>query len=367
MSKLLEKNKDIIHVAIEVVVLTIIAYVFNSKIQKLSSEVTLLNLRIAEQDKKFKEYDRIIYSLTNDKYTAKTYTEFKPEPIFKQNSPKNNVKETVKPTKQVKPVKEIFIEREPVDIPISIPKTQSVKQNKVNTQEKQRANVQLQEIAERDNVQRDNVQEIKQINNPCLYNDSSETTSDLDAELEKELQELEKDKLVSSEPVRRNILKIENEQIQKNIQETLQTKNNSCESASRIQSPVLIPTFETLHDNFKLNKEKTCNADVCSSNDDGVCSREDGVCLNDDGVCLNDDGVCLNDDGVCLNDDGVCSSEDGVCSSSVCSSEVCERSNENNTSERSSSDKDIQEISTADMEEYNPNGTFLEMIFQKSN
>jgi hypothetical protein len=330
MSKLLEKNKDIIHVAIEVVVLTILAYVFNSKIQKLSSDVALLNLRIAEQDKKFKEYDRIIYSLVNDQYTAQA--QFKPESIFNQNSPKNNLKETAKPTKQVKPVKEIFIEREPVDIPIIIPKTQSVKQNKVNTQEKQRANVQLQEIAERanvqrDNVQRDNVQEIKQINNPCLYNDSSETTSDLDAELEKELQELEKDKLVSSEPVRRNILKIENEQIQKNIQEALQTKNNSCDSVSRIQSPVLIPTFETLHDNFKLNKEKTCNADVCSSNDDGVCSSEDGVC----------------------------------------SSEVCERSNENNTSERSSSDKDIQEISTADMEEYNPNGTFMEMIFQKSN
>jgi hypothetical protein len=296
MSKLLEKHKDIIHVVIELVVLTVIAYIFNSKIQKLSSEVKILNLRIEEQDKKFKEYDRIIYSLTKQPCTQN-----KSSAIFKENSSKQNVKDNITA------VKEIFIERKPIDIPINIPKTQcNLEKNKEE--------------------------------NKYLYNDSSETTSDLDAELEKELQELQKDQLISPEIILTDhtILKIENEQIQKNIQETLENYNtkDNYQHTSKIQSPVLIPNFETLHDNFQLNKEKSCENSYCEQNSLDNYNQQSSDQYNEK-------------------------------SNSRKSSRESRSRRSSRQSSRPSSDKDIQEVSTADMEEYNPN--FREMIFEKSN
>jgi len=67
MSKVLEKNKDIIHIICEVVAFSILTYIFTSKYKKLSNEINMLNNRIMEQDKKFEEYDIIIRNLSQNK------------------------------------------------------------------------------------------------------------------------------------------------------------------------------------------------------------------------------------------------------------------------------------------------------------
>jgi len=247
MSKVLEKNKDIIHIVCEVVAFSILTYIFSSKYKKLSNEIVMLNNRITEQNKKFEEYDIIISNLSQNK---RSNIELKPKcvEILQENRKQQTIKKD-------KPLQET-IQKQPI---------QQVQSTKVQKPSQQIQKQPIQQV-QSTKVQKPSQQiyQEKQ-NNSVLYNESSETTSELDAQLENELKELDTE-------ISKNysLLQSKNEEIQKEIrQETKQETNEEnkkenekqhfgevIEVFSRIQSPVLIPEFMLLHENIKFDLSK---------------------------------------------------------------------------------------------------------------
>ena len=231
MSKVLEKNKDIIHIVCEVVAFSILTYIFTSKFKKLSNQIVFLNNRIIEQDKKFEEYDMIIRNLS-------------------QNKRSNNVE--LKPTfksKGVEIMQENPEQRKEQTINKTVPQTTQSqpiqRQNKKPIQQQVKPVMRIPQPIPHPVVKHNT-------DNTVLYNDSSETTSELDAQLENELKELDTE--ISA---KYSLLQTENEQIQKELQTCNTGGSQTCsQTCSRIQSPILIPEFIRLHENVTFDLSK---------------------------------------------------------------------------------------------------------------
>lgn len=147
MSKLLE-NKQIIHIAAEIVVLIGITFYFSSKNKKLSDHIEDLSQRLEEQEDLIQKHEQIIRQLVQAMNAQNNGL------VHKKQLANNDTKNVAKPKKKVK----------------------SASQPRVN----------------RPTVTFNDNEEVKEIESDDSHDEySSEDDSMLDAEIAEELQELQ--------------------------------------------------------------------------------------------------------------------------------------------------------------------------------
>ena len=181
MSKLLE-NKQIIHIATEIVVLIGITFYFSSKNKKLLSHIEDLSQRLEDQEDLIQKHEQIIKQLFNTVNNLGNISQPINIPIQSVTSqkPKN-----IQKSKPIKEKKKISTNTQ--KIPVNLPKVNFNNEVNDNTLKPQITQHKTQ------NTQPNNQNKINK-DEESIYeisNSSSDNDSDLDAEIADELEDLE--------------------------------------------------------------------------------------------------------------------------------------------------------------------------------
>jgi hypothetical protein len=158
MSKLLE-NKQMVHIASEIVVLLGLTFYFNQKNKKMMGHIEDLAQRVEEQEDLLQKHEQIIRKLVD----------FINQPRFQQSTERPNTVEVTKAPVKKRRKKPVVHHTQP---PIHVPKKQESVQAKVSFNP-------VPDVASHSHIEE--------------YFSEDEEDSDLDAELAEELGELDSD------------------------------------------------------------------------------------------------------------------------------------------------------------------------------